>query len=206
MYSIVFLVLSLLLCLNYLIGASYCCSYIGSIWMHVSRFSVTSVSGRVSVVHSCFVMFLPCCCCFLYYWHIISHMPYTFSVAFAMQCYASVVYAVVLCLSVHPSICLSQASILSQWLDESSWFLAWRLPSTYPTLCYKEILLLLKIRVLPSRNLSETSDLENFATPSQSCCQPNSLSSSTVEFIDIVSCTFFIIWQKVTPHFQDCSK
>ena len=121
-YSIVFLVLSLLLCLNYLIGASYCCSYIGSIRMHVSRFSVTSVSGRVSVVHSCFVMFLPCCCCFLYYWHI-SRMPYTFSVAFAMQCYASVVYASsCVCLSIHPSVCHKPVFYRNDWTNRAGFW------------------------------------------------------------------------------------
>ena len=43
------------------------------------------------------------------------------------------------CLSVCPSVCLSQARIVSKRLDESSWFLAWRLPPTYPTLCFEEI-------------------------------------------------------------------
>ena len=42
---------------------------------------------------------------------------------------------------------LSQAGIVSKRLDESSWFLAWRLPSTYPTLCCKEIWVSLKISV-----------------------------------------------------------
>jgi len=37
-----------------------------------------------------------------------------------------------------------------------------------------------KIRVLPSATLSQTLDLENFATASQLCCQQN---SSTVEFV-----------------------
>ena len=36
-------------------------------------------------------------------------------------------------------ICPSQTSIVLKRLDESSWFLAWELPITYPTLYYKEI-------------------------------------------------------------------
>jgi len=38
-----------------------------------------------------------------------------------------------------------------------------------------------KIRALPSETLSQTLDLENFATTSRSCCQQN---SSTVELVD----------------------
>ena len=45
------------------------------------------------------------------------------------------------------------------------------LPSTDPTLCYKEICVSPKISVLPSGTLSQTSDLENFATASRSRCQ-----------------------------------
>ena len=48
-----------------------------------------------------------------------------------------------------PSVCLSQAGIVSKRLDESSWFWARRLRSTCPTLCYKEIGVSPKIRVLP---------------------------------------------------------
>jgi len=68
-----------------------------------------------------------------------------------------------------PSVCLSQAGIVSKRLDESSWFWARRLRSTYPTLCYKEIGVSPKIRVLStsSGTLSQTLDLENFATASR---------------------------------------
>ena len=48
------------------------------------------------------------------------------------------VYAMALC----PSVCMSvflQVGFVSKWLDESSLFLVWRLPSTYPRLCCKEI-------------------------------------------------------------------
>jgi len=54
-------------------------------------------------------------------------------------------------------------------MNESSWFLAWELHSTYPTLCYKEIRVdrPSKIRVLPSEILLLTPDLENFVTASK---------------------------------------
>ena len=61
------------------------------------------------------------------------------------------------CLSV--SVRLSQIGVLSKWLYESSWFLAWELPSTHPTLYEKEILVSPKIRILPSGTLSRTPDL-----------------------------------------------
>ena len=52
-----------------------------------------------------------------------------------------------------------------QWIQL---LLAWRLPSTYPTLCCKEIRVTPKISVLPSGTLSQTLDVENFATVSRS--------------------------------------
>ena len=45
---------------------------------------------------------------------------------------------------------LSQAGFVSKQLHESSWFLAWRLPSAYPTLSCKETWVSPKIRVLPA--------------------------------------------------------
>jgi len=36
------------------------------------------------------------------------------------------------------ALCLFAVCVLSKWLNESGW--AWELHSTYPTLCYKEIL------------------------------------------------------------------
>ena len=45
---------------------------------------------------------------------------------------------------------LSQVGVLLKRLNESGWFLAKELHSTYPTLCCKEIHVPLKIRVLPS--------------------------------------------------------
>jgi len=82
---------------------------------------------------------------------------------FTARRYASAVYAVVAFPSVRPSIRLSQAGIVQKRLDESSWVLAWKLNSTYPTLCYKEIWVSTKIRILLSGTLSQTQDLENFA-------------------------------------------
>jgi len=58
---------------------------------------------------------------------------------------------------------LSVFGVLLKRLDGSSWFLVWRLLSTYPTLCYNEIVLSVKIRVLISGILFLTRDVENFA-------------------------------------------
>jgi len=70
-----------------------------------------------------------------------------------------------LCLSVSClSVCLSQVGVLSKQVNESGWFLAWGLHSTYPTLCCKEIHVPSKMRVLLSGILLQTLDLENFAT------------------------------------------
>jgi len=55
---------------------------------------------------------------------------------------------------------LSQVGVLLKWLNELGWFLAWELPSTYPTLCYREILVPPKIRVLPSGTLRQTLDFK----------------------------------------------
>ena len=70
--------------------------------------------------------------------------------------------------SVSLCVCLSQVGVLSKRLEGSGWFLAWRLPSTYHTVCRNEIQVSTKIRVLPSGTLSYTMDLKNFATTSRS--------------------------------------
>jgi len=44
-------------------------------------------------------------------------------------------------------VCSSQVGVPSKWMDGLSWFLAWRLFSTYPTQCYEEIQVSIKIRV-----------------------------------------------------------
>ena len=48
-------------------------------------------------------------------------------------------YTLMLSSCVRSSVRLSQVGVLLKRLDWLSWFLAWRLPSTYITLCYKEI-------------------------------------------------------------------
>jgi len=75
--------------------------------------------------------------------------------------YASAIYSVVMC----PSVCLSQVGTASKRLDESNWFLTWRLPFIYSTRCYKVTWTWVspKIGVLPSGILSQTPDLETFA-------------------------------------------
>jgi len=78
-------------------------------------------------------------------------------------------------------VCPSQARIVSKRLDESSWVVICRPPFTYSTLLCKEIGYLQKIWVLPSGTLSQTLDLENFSTASQSRCQQKSF---TVELVN----------------------
>ena len=82
-----------------------------------------------------------------------------------------------------PSVLSTQAGIETTGRIEL--VLAWRLPSTYPTLCYKKIWVSQKTGVLSFETLFQTPDLENFATASRSRCQQNSSSSSsTVELVD----------------------
>jgi len=56
-------------------------------------------------------------------------------------------------------VCLSQVGVLSKLMNESGWFLAWQLTSTYPPLRCKEIRVSSTIRV-PSGTLLQTLDLE----------------------------------------------
>ena len=66
------------------------------------------------------------------------------------------VLAMALCL------CLSQVGVLSKRLNESGWFLAWDLLSTYATLFCKEIQVLSKMRVLRLWNFARNSGLRKF--------------------------------------------
>jgi len=66
------------------------------------------------------------------------------------------------CVSV--CVCLSHAGIVLKWLHGSSWLFAYRFSSTHATLCFMEIRVSPKIRVLPSGILSQILDWENFAT------------------------------------------
>ena len=73
---------------------------------------------------------------------------------FYPRMYSSAEYAMPIAhVSVCPPVCPSQVDVLLKWLDGSSWLLAWKLPSTYPTLCYKEIQASAKLRILFSGNL-----------------------------------------------------
>ena len=73
---------------------------------------------------------------------------------------------------VYLSVCPSQAGIISKRLDKSSWFWVLRLPSTYPTSCYKEIWASPKLAFVPN---SVFTDLENFSTASRSRFRRSSL-------------------------------
>jgi len=53
------------------------------------------------------------------------------------------------CLSACVCVCLSQVGVLSKRLNKSDCFLSWELLLIYTTLCYKEIQVLSKARVLP---------------------------------------------------------
>ena len=58
---------------------------------------------------------------------------------------------------------MSQVGVLSKRLNESGWFSAWELPSTYSALRYKEIRIPSKIKILPSGTLLQIlSGLEKF--------------------------------------------
>ena len=71
----------------------------------------------------------------------------------------------VLDMAVCLSVCLSvSCGVLSKRMNEWSWFLVWNLPSIYPTLFAKEIRVSPKVWALPCGTLSQTPDLENFAT------------------------------------------
>jgi len=87
--------------------------------------------------------------------------------------YTSAVFAVIVCLSVRPSVSPSQAGIVSKRLDESNWVLARRLPSTYPTLCDKEIWVSSKIISLPSETLSQTPNSWLFCLPTACTSTPH---------------------------------
>jgi len=70
----------------------------------------------------------------------------------------------------------------NDWTNRAGIWHTGFLPSSPHFLCYKEISVSPKIRVLPSETLSQTPDQENFSTASRSRCQQHS--SSTVEFVD----------------------
>jgi len=100
--------------------------------------------------------------------------------AFTARRYASAVYDVAVCRYV--SVCLS---VTSRYRVETTrrieLVLAWKLSLTYPYTELQGNSGVSKIRVLSAGTLSQTLDLENFATTSQQRCQ---LNSSTVELVD----------------------
>jgi len=61
-------------------------------------------------------------------------------------------------------VCLSQVGVLSKWMDGSSWFLACRLLSTYPTLCFKQIQVPTKMGSFFWNFVPNSGLTENFAT------------------------------------------
>jgi len=73
-------------------------------------------------------------------------------------------YLVSSCLCLSKCSSVTKNGIISKQLDESSWFLAWSLPSHfhYPTLCCKDIKVSKKIKVLSSVTLFQTLDLQKF--------------------------------------------
>ena len=77
-----------------------------------------------------------------------------------------------------PRDAMLQRGICCRHVVVSSSFLGWRLFSTY-RYCAIRKFGYLKIRVLPSGNLPQTVNIENFATASRSRCQQSSSSSSS---------------------------
>ena len=65
-------------------------------------------------------------------------------------------YMLWLCVCLCLSVTSWSSTITAQWIQL---ILAWRLPSTYPTLWFKEIWVTPKIKVLPSGTLSKMLDL-----------------------------------------------
>ena len=66
-----------------------------------------------------------------------------------------------------------EGGIVQKRQNESSCFLAWRLPSSNPRLFCKDTWVSSEITVLLSETLSQTPDLEKFTTTSRSRCQRN---------------------------------
>ena len=105
--------------------------------------------------------------------------------SFTARRYASVVYAVVVCPSVHPSVSHNTVVCRNNWTNQAV-FLPWRLPSTYPTLYCKESWVSAKIRALFSGHRKFT------MACLKSCCQRNS--SSSVKLVDNTYATFSESW------------
>ena len=73
--------------------------------------------------------------------------------------------ATALCPSLSVCVCCHKSVFYRNGLNESGWILARELPSTYPTLCCKEIQIPSSLLwLLSSESLLQTRDLENFAS------------------------------------------
>jgi len=93
-----------------------------------------------------------------------------------------------LSLSVCPSVRLKPALHQNYWTNRAGSktssirpVVLMRFPSNYPALCYKEIRVCTKIRVLPSKTFSHTLDLREFCHCKSILLQQN---SSTIELVD----------------------
>jgi len=90
------------------------------------------------------------CCCFLS------------STIFTARRSASAVYVMGMCQSVCVCVCLSQVGVLLKWLDGSSWFFGMEASFDQSTLCFKEIQVSTKMRVLFSGIFFLNSGLRKF--------------------------------------------
>jgi len=99
---------------------------------------------------------------------------------------------------VRPSACPSQAGIISKRLDKSSWFVAWRLPFTYPTVCFKEFGYLQKLGYFPLEHCPKLRTSTMDAASRSRCQQNSSSSSSMVEFVDDTYTTIDESWMFTT--------
>ena len=126
---------------------------------------------------------------FLEQWKSLSRHTITRVGSESSSSYVSAIYDVVVCLSVRPPV-TSRYCIETNGQIEL--VLAWRILSTYSTLCYKKSWV--SARVLPSGTSSQTPGLENFAMTSRSHRQQNSPSSSTVELVDDTYTTIDELW------------
>ena len=104
------------------------------------------------------------------------------------------VYVVVICPSVRLYVRPSQAGIALTGPDESSWFLAWKLPSTYPTLCCTETWVFPKnmVSLLPFGTFVLNSGLRKFRHGKSVAL------SSAVELVDDTYATVGESWLLTT--------
>ena len=102
------------------------------------------------------------------------------SVAFSARRYASAVYAVVVCLSVRPSVRHKPVLYRKDWTNRAGFWHEGFLPPI-PHCVIRKSGYLQKLRYFP---VALCPKLRYFVTSSRSRCQQNSSSSSTVELVD----------------------